>query len=245
MKCLTAKQMREVDRKIVEEIGMPSLVLMEQVAMNCYHQLLSIIDRSQKIQVVCGNGNNGGDGLAIARLLHLNHYSVSIVFVGDETALTSDCTQNMKIAKAFGVPFQELNECDIIIDAILGTGCSRKVEGKLANVIEKINKCHAKVFAIDVPSGLSSDTGQILGCAVQADITFTVGTVKCGCVVYPGKEYCGQLEVISVSSLQHQIDLIPSFYHLIDHQTMKAWLPQRKVIRIKEHMEKSYVLVAV
>lgn len=201
MKVVTAREMREIDRVTIQEYGIPSLVLMERAGLAVAARLKERFP-PRKVLVLCGSGNNGGDGLVVARNLHNWGYRVKTVILSDETRLSPDCAVQHGIAKKMGVPAQfaaTLHPEDlhgaVVIDAVLGTGLSKSVTGDLAHVFGVVNRSGAPVFAVDIPSGISSDTGEILGEAVRAAFTVTFGLPKRGHVLHPGAAHAGMLFV--------------------------------------------------
>lgn len=193
---LNAAQMKHCDRDTIDRIGIPSPVLMERAA-------LSVVDEMEKHQlnldsvlVLCGSGNNGGDGFAIARLLDEQGIRVTVSFVGRETSMTEETLLQRRICENCGIKIStnfQNREYTTIVDAIFGIGLSRTVEGRYAELIDWINHQSASVVAVDIPSGISADTGKVLGAAVQADLTVTFAYRKIGQILYPGCEYCGQI----------------------------------------------------
>lgn len=198
---VTAAQAKEIDGFTIEKIGIPSMVLMERAALTVVEKMLASMKVSDKILCVCGVGNNGGDGIAVARMLYQKGYTVAIELVGDRTKATKDNKKQVEIAKKIGVPFVnnlQAEEYNVIVDAIFGIGLSRNVTGIYEEVIARINRHGGTVFAVDISSGLHSDTGQVMGCAVRADVTVTFGYAKQGQLFYPGAEYTGELVVSSI-----------------------------------------------
>lgn len=194
---LTGKDMKEIDQYTIQNIGIPSLVLMENAARTAAQY---IRDKAlfRKILVVCGVGNNGADGLCIYRILKIQGVPCDCIIIGDEQKATKEFCAQKKIIE--NLSFELLRKCefdryDVIVDALFGVGLSRNVTGIFAETIEKINAANAYVYAIDIPSGINADSGKICGCAVKADRTITFGYRKTGTVRYPGKKYCGHLMV--------------------------------------------------
>lgn len=193
---LNSLQMKHCDRDTVEKIGIPSMVLMERAA-------LSVVDEMERndmdlrsVLVLCGSGNNGGDGLAIARLLDEKGICVTPVFAGREASMTDETALQYRICENCGMKISTNlpeREYTTIVDAIFGIGLSRPVEGRYADLIEWINHQDAKVISVDIPSGISADTGKVLGTAVRADFTVTFAYRKIGHILYPGTEYCGHV----------------------------------------------------
>ena len=198
---LTGKQMQEADRYTIDEIGIPSMVLMERAAL----QMVEIMEQEaldlSHVLVVCGSGNNGGDGYAIARILFLKGYRVSIFFVGNEDKRSEENAKQKKIADYYQIPVkQELEneEYSVIVDAIFGNCLSRNIEGKYLDIIDKLN--HRKGFkvAVDTPSGIHDETGDVMGIAFRADMTIAVAFAKRGQMFEKSTPYVGKLEVVDI-----------------------------------------------
>lgn len=193
---LNAAQMKACDQAAIYKTGIPSMVLMERAALSVVDEMMAGGMNLTSVLVVCGSGNNGGDGFAIARLLKERDVSVTLAFVGRETSMTEETALQKQICENCGIKictdFQE-REYTTIVDAIFGIGLSRAIEGRYAQVIEWINHSQAQVVAVDIPSGISADTGKVLGTAVRADLTVTFAFRKPGLILYPGTEYCGKL----------------------------------------------------
>ncbi|MCC8102856.1 MAG: NAD(P)H-hydrate dehydratase [Clostridiales bacterium] len=186
-----AKQMKACDARTIR-LGIPSMVLMERAAMAVVEEMKNASLDLSKVLVVCGSGNNGGDGFAVARMLA----HADICFAGKETSMTKETALQRRICENCGLKissnFPE-GEYTTIVDAMLGIGLSRPVEGRYAEVISWINAQAAQVVAVDIPSGISADSGRVLGTAVRADLTVTFAARKPGQILYPGAEYCGRL----------------------------------------------------
>ncbi|MCR5202328.1 MAG: NAD(P)H-hydrate dehydratase [Lachnospiraceae bacterium] len=190
-----------IDKYSTDEIGLSSEVLMERAALAVCEEIVKTTDKSESILCVCGVGNNGGDGLSIARILSEAGYNASIALIGDPEKASKATKAQLKISEALGITFYKeniegcirLGDFDLIVDAIFGTGLSRDVVGEFAKTIHAINGSSARVVSVDVPSGISSDDAHVFGVAVKADMTVTFGVQKIGLVVYPGKEYSGEV----------------------------------------------------
>jgi len=197
---LTGKDIKELDKYTIKNIGIPSPVLMENAARSAAQYILNKAP-FRKMLIVCGVGNNGADGLCIYRILKIQGYFCDCLIVGDERKATEEfCIQKRIIEN---LSFELLKECefetyDLILDALFGVGISRDVAGIFAETIEKINTSSAYVYAVDIPSGISADSGKVCGCAVRADCTITFGYRKTGTVRYPGKKYCGHLVLCDI-----------------------------------------------
>ncbi len=202
--------MRELDRSAVERFGIAEEILMENAGQAAYFAILSHIGvNGKKFLVICGAGNNGGDGFVVARKLLSSGGSVQIVLLGDPGKYRGAARVNLDIALALGIdtgPFDELEtlkqqlaDSDVVVDAIFGTGLARAVEGKYRDVIDTINASGKRVVSLDIPSGVSGDTGQEMGTAIKADYTITFGLPKIGNLFYPGCSLCGELFVTHIS----------------------------------------------
>ena len=210
MKILTAAQMREVDRR-TSELGIPSLVLME----NAGHRVVELLAhqyaplRDQRVVVFCGKGNNGGDGFVVARQLftRLRPQSLDVILAGDPAELKGDAEANYKMLQVVGCAVSSeisprMEAATLIVDALLGTGLHGAASGKAAEFIRSINERFpaADIVAVDIPSGLDSDSGAISGDAVRADHTVTFTALKPCHALSPACELCGKLHVPSIGS---------------------------------------------
>ena len=154
-----------------------------------------------KVLVVCGSGNNGGDGVAVARLLYLKGYNVTIYFAGNREKATEETKRQMFIAEQYGVEISDeypKDIVDVIVDALFGIGLSREVTGKYAEILQKMTEQDGYKVAVDIASGISADTGAVMGTAFAADLTVTFGFIKAGQLLYPGAEYTGELKVADI-----------------------------------------------
>ncbi len=214
MKLATASQMREIDRHAIEEVGIPGIVLMENAGAGCARVVMERFETEADagVCVVCGTGNNGGDGFVIARHLWNNGFPVEVFVLGRGAQIKGDAKTNYEILEKLDVPVTEVVNADdaelldaeidgagVVVDAIFGTGLDREVAGAHRRAIEAINASGAKVVAVDMPSGLDSDGGRILGAAVFAEITCTFGIAKIGQYTHPGYLHCGEVILIDIS----------------------------------------------
>lgn len=208
MKYLVRKgEMKQYDRNTIEYYGIPSMVLIERAALAAEEELEGIgMPKQAHILVACGNGNNGADGLVLARLLFLKGHHVDILIVGDQGKATAENKNELAIAKKYHINIWNASEWaekdqisvsanayDIVVDAIFGVGLSRKIEGIYGQVIAELNQMDARRVALDIPSGIDADDGSVLGIAFQADMTITFSYEKVGMRLYPGQEYCGKI----------------------------------------------------
>lgn len=198
---VNAGEMKACDRTTIEEYGVPSLVLMERAALAVAECLMDGSFCLDRVLVVCGSGNNGGDGFAAARILWERNVETAVLFAGKEEALSKDARIQKNICEKYGINIGTnlaLDEYTCIVDAVFGVGLSREIKGHYREVIEKMNEASAEVLAVDIPSGISADSGQVMGAAVRAKKTVTFAFAKLGQVLYPGAEYCGELEVCDI-----------------------------------------------
>ncbi|RDU23009.1 NAD(P)H-hydrate dehydratase [Anaerosacchariphilus polymeriproducens] len=194
---LDSKTMKSCDSATANYFGLPSIVLMERAALSVI-ELIQDKKMKDNILVVCGTGNNGGDGLAIARILYERGYKPIVVLIGSDDSLTKEAAIQKKILEKYKINIESTIpqiEYTTIIDALFGIGLSREVEGIYYENISIMNKIEGCKIAIDIPSGISADTGKVLGIAFQADYTITFGFSKIGLVLYPGCTYCGKIIV--------------------------------------------------
>lgn len=199
---LNGSEMKQIDEYTINALGIPSLVLMERAALETTQIIRNTIPKSANIIVVCGSGNNGGDGIAIARMLHLKGYNIEVFFAGDETKASDETKKQLKIIRNLGLTEYnsnvDFNHIDVIIDAIFGIGLSKPVTGRYHEIITAINESKGTVYAVDIPSGINCNNGKVMGCAVKADYTVTFGYNKIGLVLYPGADYAGKVSVVDI-----------------------------------------------
>lgn len=241
MKVTSAAQMREMDRRTIEDYGMPSIVLMENAALRVVEAIVERYGplKGKRIAIICGKGNNGGDGFAVAR--HLSGRfgaDISVWLAAEPASLAGDAAANYALAQKFDVPIQivgndlaslaaELQQGDLVVDAVLGTGIKGPVTGVYAGVIEAINRCRCPIVSVDVPSGLNADTGEVAGPCVRAKVTVTFALPKYGLVEFPGVDYVGKLLIADIGMPPRvmQADHVQTW--LTDAAQVANWLPSR------------------
>jgi NAD(P)H-hydrate epimerase len=213
MRILTADQMREADRRTIEDLGIPSLVLMENAgrqvvaAMEGFFQDLS----DHRVAVICGKGNNGGDGFVVARTLHQRGVDVSVFVVGQVAEIKGDARVNIEILGRLGITvveigdegqwdlhFSEISDRDVIVDAMFGTGLRAALSGIYETIIADINGSSIPVVSIDIPSGLSADTHEVIGDCVDATVTVTLGAPKLPLILPPAEEKSGEVVIADI-----------------------------------------------
>jgi len=221
MRVLNAAQMREADRRTIEDVGIPSLVLME----NAGRQVVAAIEAVHadlldgQVAVLCGRGNNGGDGFVVARTFLQRGVDVSVFLIGQVSDVRGDARTNLDILGRLGVTvveiadgqawelhLSEVRDCDLIIDAIFGTGLNAPVHGLIESVIADINASGIPVVAIDLPSGLSADTPDPIGASVEAGTTVTLAAPKLPLVLPPAENRAGDIVIADIGIPSSVID---------------------------------------
>ncbi len=212
MKILTSEQMANIDRRSIEAFGIPSIVLMENAAL----AVVEVIERhypdAGDVAIFCGTGNNGGDGLAVARHLHNHDFVVRIFIIGERAKLDGDPQIQLRICEQMEIPIEEITDDesllealahasagDLIVDAIFGTGLTRPPAGLHAEVIRSFPEVRLPVIAVDLPSGLNGSSGDVDEPVVEADLTVTFAQPKIAHIFSPAADYCGQVVVADIS----------------------------------------------
>lgn len=198
-----AASLRELDRLATEEYGIPSSELMERAGAAAFAALRQRWPRARRVAVLCGFGNNGGDGYVVARLARAAGLEARAIQLGDAARLQGAAAQAARAYAAAGgeTPAwsgQDLDDCDVIVDALFGIGLDREVAGPWSDAIEAINASRARVLAIDIPSGLHADSGRVLGIAVRADLTVTFIGLKPGLYTGAGPDCAGAIGFASL-----------------------------------------------
>lgn len=246
MRAVTPAQMRQIDQETIERVGIPGIVLMERAALGLVEVLLEVFkpSPSARIGLACGAGNNGGDGLAMARLLHQRGFEVVIALAAEESKLKGDALINLRIVKNMGLPLYAITSqepalamsalppCQLWCDALLGTGLDRPVEGVIAQLIEFLN-AQPQVLAVDIPSGLNGLTGEVMGLCVQARATATLGLPKLGQLYSPGFAQGGQLHVVDIGLPEQVLDSVGAAAWLSDEAWCRARLKRRSPLMHK------------
>jgi len=212
---VTAAEMRDLDRKAIEEFGVPGVVLMENAgrgAVEAALQMLEGADREPPTVLVCGKGNNGGDAYVVARHLHSLGRPVEVFLTHEPEAIHGDARTNLEILqRTQGVPIRVLSDenqygrlvdllarAPLIVDGLLGTGLVRTVAAPFDRIIGLVNDLRRPILSLDVPSGLDSDTGQVLGVSVQATTTVTFALPKRGLLLGKGPQVAGTLVLVDI-----------------------------------------------
>lgn len=210
MKLVTSAQMRAIDHRAINELGIPGLQLMENAGRGIAEWIREIFRdnvKGKRFAIVCGKGNNGGDGYVIARYLHQWGANVEVFLLGEREAIKGDALVNLIKLEPIGLSVQpilnspslpDFRKYDMVVDAIFGTGFSGEVDSAVRNVIDAVNSSGTTVLAVDTPSGLNSDTGEQPKTCICATYTATIALPKIGHYFYPGRSYCGLTKVIDI-----------------------------------------------
>ncbi|MBQ9765223.1 MAG: NAD(P)H-hydrate dehydratase [Lachnospiraceae bacterium] len=228
-------QMKNLESYIINNIGIPSVVLMEKAALAVRDKVLDLCSDKDKILIVCGVGNNGADGLAVARLLHDKGVVCAFLVIGNKDKATDEWRLQYnilsKLSEVEEVTIKAMSEYNIIVDAIFGIGLKRNVEGEFETVIKRINEMSssgkARVVAIDVPSGINSSTAKVMNVAVKADYTVTFAYEKTGIRMYPGAMYAGDKEIADIGisyDESYHVDRTQIYTHTLEDYDL---LPKR------------------
>ncbi len=252
MKVVTAEEMREIDRITIKDYGISGTVLMERAGLVVAEKIRKLYSgqhsavsekrqtpdtksAKHKVIVLSGGGNNGGDGIVVARNLHEWGWNVKIILLSKENKLSRDCLTQYKTAKKTGVAVEfrdyvinkDLHSA-LVVDAIFGTGLSKNISGKTAEIISFINASDSPIISVDIPSGISSDTGQIMGEAVRADYTVTFGLPKRGHLLYPGADYTGRLFIEDIGFPEELLHSEKLNAELLEKRDISLLIPERQ-----------------
>jgi hydroxyethylthiazole kinase-like uncharacterized protein yjeF len=244
MKILSAMQMGEVDRLTTERYGIPSILLMENAGRSVADEIEKACSKpyQKRIVILCGRGNNGGDGFVVARYLSLRGANPSVLLFSAPEKLRGDALINYEIARAMGVQIQilctpsEARSClkrmespDIIVDALFGTGLTKPIGSDFHSVVEWINRCGRSAFvaAVDIPSGLKADSSEIIGPTVKAHLTVTFSALKLAQVVPPASDFAGKVVLVPIGSPQALFEDPAYKMNLVDASQVHKALQRR------------------
>jgi hydroxyethylthiazole kinase-like uncharacterized protein yjeF len=243
MRVLNTKQMREADRRTIEDIGIPSMVLME----NAGRQVVATLDSTfenlhdMRVAVLCGRGNNGGDGFVVARTLLERSIDVAVYLVGQGTDVKGDARLNLEILINLGVDVVEIRDAagwelhgtdvlgsDVIVDALFGTGLNAPLSGLTETIVDDLNASARPVVAVDLPSGLSADGPDVVGPAVHATMTVTLGAPKLPLVLPPAEAFAGNLVIADIGIPQTVIGQIDGpWVEILTKESMRPLVESR------------------
>jgi len=242
MKIVTSEQMRRIEQIAIEDLGIPSILLMENAAIRLSEHCLKAIDgiKNPKVVIICGPGNNGGDGMALARLLFNKGVEIKVILAGDMNTVKDDPATYLGIIKKLDIPIEsiplngdhadisrDIRDCDLLVDALLGTGQTRNIGGSYKYIVETINNYAKHIISVDIPTGVNSDNGQIMGCAVKADQTITFGHPKIGIYTHPGAAYAGKIHIEDIAIPPALIDKVETNAEILTDREAGHLLPVR------------------
>ena len=243
MRVLNTSQMREADRRTIDEIGIPSIVLMENAGRQAVAAMEAAFEDlvTSHVAVLCGRGNNGGDGFVVARTLIQRGVETSVFLVGSVSDVQGDARTNIEVLGRIGLTvveitnaqewelhFSEISECDILVDAMLGTGFRGGLTGLLQTVVADVNALGVPVVAIDLPTGLSADSAELDGEAIEASMTVTLAAPKIPLVFPPADTHAGDLVIADIGIPYPVIDEVDGPYlELLTRERMREIVPVR------------------
>lgn len=250
MYIVTASEMQAMDREAIESFGIPGIVLMENAGRGATRVCLEHFPEqlANGVAVIAGRGNNGGDGFVIARCLALKGFRVAVYLLADADRVQGDAAVNLKMLAPLQIPViempeqadfkkrkSELAQFGLLVDAILGTGLKSDVKGYFKSVINFINSLDRPVFAVDIPSGLNSDSGQPCGVCIRADSTATFAFAKIGHHVFPGADLTGRLEIIDIGIPAYIAEAVGPAHYAITTSLVAKYLKPRPADAHKGH----------
>jgi len=238
MKTVTVLQMRNIDRRTIQEAKIPGLELMERAGQGAARAALEMLGavKGKKVIHLCGKGNNGGDGFVVARLLAQKGAVPKVFLLGKKGQVRGDAKENLMRLLQVGVEVEELTRLEelsgletahLIVDALLGIGVSGSVQGLIAQIIYRINDSGIPILAVDIPSGVNADTGEILGCCVRADRTATMAFPKQGFFFSPGREKVGTLTIVDIGVPSWAVEEEKLSVEALEGQEMARLMPSR------------------
>jgi len=236
MRLFSRAQCKELDRLTTARYKIPGSILMEHAGFEVVRAVLSLLGNAvrKNVLVVCGPGNNGGDGFVAARVLYDLGANVSVYLASSPDNLKGDAKQNYESLHTLNSKFfidqtlfsSALQQSDCIVDALFGTGLEKPIAGDLAELIQAINQSKKPVVSVDIPSGIDADTGAVLGVAVKAERTVTFAVPKVGLMLYPGRWYAGQVTVAYIGIPISLLDEVPFEAQALEDAQAQMWIPQ-------------------
>ncbi len=233
---VTGTQMKQIDGDTIQRIGIPSVVLMERAALAVADAVCAVADRGGSVLIACGTGNNGADGIAAGRILTERGWEVTILLAGNPERATKEHQMQQMIAENLGLNLifcggENLSwmekSYDVLVDALFGIGLTRPIEGSYRTLMEQLSGLSGKVVAVDIPSGIHADTGEVMGIAWKADLTVTFGYIKSGIVLYPGKSYAGEVVTADIGFSDISLRQVGYDARLLEKQDLEK-LPKRR-----------------
>ncbi len=238
MKIATAAQIKAIDTAAINQYLIPGIVLMENAAVAAVNVICASFPPSAGTGcvVICGRGNNGGDGFAIARHLYCRGFCVKVVCLHDPAGMTADTNTNFQIVRQLNIPVvsniidleSALSDCDFIVDALYGIGFRGSLREKDQQIADLVNQSGKAMFAIDIPSGINADTGQVAGAAVKADKTITFTAYKPAQFLFPAADYCGEVVLCGIGIPRQALEREAIMLETIESGWVGKMLPRRR-----------------
>jgi len=254
MKVVSSDEIRKLDEIAINDYGISSIVLMENAARSVYDEIIKIENEFNRVVILCGIGNNGGDGFALGRQLYNNDFKIEMIIVGDPKKITGDALINLEILKKLNIKINNINDIgginklknivnkdDLLIDAILGIGIKNEIKDNLKMVIEAINEFPNTKISIDIPTGVDGNTGEVRSVAIKANKTISLMLPKLGNVLFPGADYNGELIIGNTGISWKIVDKLHVKINLIKECDVKKLLP----VRLKNSHKGSYGRAAI
>lgn len=218
---VNSREMKSCDTNTIEHFKVPSMVLMERAALSVVEVMEKELPSFHRVLVVCGSGNNGADGMAAARMLYLKGKMTAVYLAGDKDRFSPQAEEQYEILRQYHVPVVSTVEgsYDVVIDALFGIGLSGQLNDNMAALMNQLNNMTGFKIAVDIPYGVSADSGMIMGAAFKADITVTFAYKKVGMALYPGASYCGRIHVCDIGIEEHSwLDKKPAVYEVTEEE---------------------------
>ncbi|HUI44948.1 MAG TPA: NAD(P)H-hydrate dehydratase [Nitrospirota bacterium] len=240
MKIVTAQQMKNIDRRAIKEFGIPGPVLMENAASAILDEMEKYFGGLAGVRtgIICGKGNNGGDGLTLARRLRIRGVPVRVALLSPFNDVTGEAKINLSILRKMDVEIQQaaslrsvaqlISWSDVLVDAMLGVGLASSLKGVYAQAVNIVNASGKPVVSVDIPTGIDSDTGAVLGTAIKADLTVTMALLKRGLVLYPGADHAGTVRVADIGIPPEIVERENLFVSLLDRSVASVASMRRK-----------------
>ena len=233
---------RRADKYATRELKVPGILLMEAAARQVALRLQKLCTRQDDILFLCGSGGNGGDGFATARMMKSAGYQVRVFFAGEKDRLTEEARTNYDMLIGYQISVLSIPQASVfnhlaaesewVVDALFGTGLDREIQGMHEQIITSVNELHRrgvfKVLSIDIPSGIQGDTGNVMGCAIEADETVSFCRYKPGLLLYPGRDHAGHISVVDIGIPESIPPLQEAKDFMLEKQDVAWLLPQRR-----------------
>lgn len=239
MKVVTARQMQQIDQEAINNYGIPGIILMENAGLQVVREIEEHFSplTTKRVAIIAGRGNNGGDGFVIARHLYNRSSKVKIYLLGKRDQVRGDARVNLDIIAKMGLGIREvlalnqlddLGSFDLLVDAIFGTGLTSAAEGLYQEIISAMNNAGKTIISVDIPSGLSADSSELIGPHINADFTVTFGLPKLGLLLYPAANQVGKLTIAPISLPKPLLEKEDIKANLLTNDMIQSYIPERR-----------------